>query len=313
VSQALPAPALAPATADGAKPRVVSTLLGHAHVEMALLCLGSLLDYSAEPLSLRIHDDGTLTAADLARLAAGLRDPEVVMRPEADERLAELLAAHPAARACRTGNPLALKLLDVVLLSDDAELAFCDSDVLFLRPFSGLFDLPPGCGTVLMSDPMQSYSVRSWHLLLEPRLRMPAHVCTGIIAYRRSCFDLDLVEWFLSRARYQFAPCWVEQTCWALLAQAAGCQLLDPEAVSIFVPGSQPSEGQVALHFVSPIRGLLEPFVASGAWRPPGSAPPEPIAVRSFAARHLRVPDLATTEVRRRFSRLAASVRPRPR
>ena len=53
----------------GAEPRLVSTLLGHAHVEMALPCLGSLLRFSAEPLRLRVHDDGTLTAADQERLA----------------------------------------------------------------------------------------------------------------------------------------------------------------------------------------------------------------------------------------------------
>ena len=297
--------ALPEATEDDQQPRIVTTLLGHAHVEMALLCLGSLLDFSAAPVRLRIHDDGSLTAADVARLAAGLPDPEVVMRPEADERLADLLADYPAARAFRAVNPLALKLLDVVLLSADAELAFCDSDVLFLRPFAGLFHLPPDSGTLLMSDPRQSYSVRSWHLLLEPRLRMPAHVNTGVIAYRKSCFDLDLVEWFLSHARYQFAPCWVEQTCWALLAQAAGCRLLDPEAVSIFVPGSEPSEWQVALHFVSPIRGLLAPFAAGGARRPSGSQMRQPVVIRSFAAPRLRAPHLATTEIRRRLSRLA--------
>ena len=53
----------------------VATLLGHAHVEMALACLGSLLRYSAEPLRLRIHEDGSLLAADRERLTAGLGSP----------------------------------------------------------------------------------------------------------------------------------------------------------------------------------------------------------------------------------------------
>lgn len=299
-----------PGAGENEHPRIVSTLLGHAHVEMAVLCLGSLLGFSAAPLRLRIHDDGSLSAADLERLAAGLGDSEVVPRREADERLAELLAAHPAARAFRAADPLALKLLDFVLLSDGAEIAYCDSDVLFLRPFCGLFHLPAEAGTVLMSDPRQSYSVRSWHLLFEPRLRMPAHVNTGLIAFRKSCFDLDLVEWFLSRAPYRYTPWWVEQTCWALLAQPGGCRLLDPEAVSIFVPGREPSARQVALHFVNPVRGLLEGFAGSGAWRPPGSGTDrEPVEVHSFPAPRLRAPDLAATEIRRRLRRLRPSVR----
>src|SRR5579864_7907589 len=98
-----------PSDRDDGTDRPVATLLGHAHVEMALLCLGSLLRFSATPLRLRIHDDGSLTRADLERLA-GLGQPEIVSRQEADDRLAEVLAARPATRAFRAANPLALKL-----------------------------------------------------------------------------------------------------------------------------------------------------------------------------------------------------------
>jgi hypothetical protein len=288
------------------RPLLVSTLLGHAQVEMALLCLGSLLRLTASPLRLRVHDDGTLTAADRERLAVGLDEPEVVGRREADDRLAGLLAAHPAARAFRAANPLALKLLDVPLLAAGDELAYCDSDVLFLRPFHGLFQLPPDAGALFMCDPQHAYSVRSWHLLAEPRLRLAGRVNTGIVAFRRRLFDLDLAEWFLSRPRYRFAPVWVEQTCWALLGQAAGCRLLDPAAVGIPVPGREPPAGQVALHFVSPVRGLLAPIAARLAERQTGC---EPVAVRSFAAPRLTAAALAVTELRRRLRRLRPPAR----
>jgi hypothetical protein len=286
--------------------RMVSTLLGHAHVEMAVLCLGSLLNFSACPLRLRVHDDGSLTAADLDRLAAGLDGPEVVSRREADARLADLLAAFPAARAFRAANPLALKLLDVQLLAAGDELAYCDSDVLFLRPFRRLFHLPPGAGALFMFDPRQSYSVRSWHLLAEPRLRLVGHINTGIIAFRRRLFDLDLVEWFLSRPRYHFTPVWAEQTCWALLGQPFGCHLLDPAEVGIPVPGREPPARQVALHFVSPLRGLLAHFAGRCGER---TVPEEPTELRSFPAPRLTAAALAATEIRRRLRRLRPPAR----
>jgi hypothetical protein len=288
-----------PGAGVGEGPRLVSTLLGHAHVDMALLCLGSLLARSRQPLRLCLHDDGTLTAADLERLAAALGGPVVVSRREADERLAGLLADRPAARAFRLANPLGLKLLDVPLLAAGEELAYCDSDVLFLRPFGRLFELPPGAGALFMSDPQNAYSVRSWHLLREPRLRLAAHVNSGIIVFRTGRFDLDLAEWFLGRPQYRFAPVWVEQTCWALLAQPAGCWLLDPEAVSIPVPGRPAAAGQVALHFVSPVRGLLASFA-----QPQGTAFQSPVELKSFPAPRLSAPSLAVTEVRRRWRRL---------
>jgi hypothetical protein len=296
------------------EPRLVSTLLGHAHVGMALVCLASLLRRSAGALRLRVHDDGSLTAADLERLAAGLGEPAVVARREADERLADVLATRPATRAFRAANPLAQKLLDVTLLADAGELAYCDSDVLFLRPFSRLFELPPGAGALFMSDRQNAYSVRSWQLAREPRLRLAGRVNTGIIAFRTRLFDPDLVEWFLSRPQYRFAPVWVEQTCWALLAQPAGCWLLDPEAIAIPVAGREAADRRrVALHFVSPVRGLLARY-AGGDGETPPAAPPdaageggeggetaEPARVRSRAARRLSAPALALTEVRRRL------------
>src|SRR5437016_4095173 len=185
------APAAAAGFAGGA-PRVVATLLGHAHVEMALRCLGSLLRFSADPLRLRVHDDGSLTPSDRERLAAGLAGPEVVSRQEADDRLAGLLAARPASRAFRAGNPLAL----------------------------------------------------------------------------------------------------------TLLAQQAGCRLLDPGAIGIPVPGRAPRPAQVALHFVSPVRGLLAAF---GAAAGPGETAPmaAPVELHSVAAPRLTAAALAASEARR--------------
>src|SRR4051794_8770884 len=102
---------------SAAPPLTVATLLGHAQVPMARACLASLLRRSAEPLRLRLHDDGTLTPADAEDLAAALDGAEVVWRAEADERLADHLALYPATRAYRAASPLALKLVDAALLA----------------------------------------------------------------------------------------------------------------------------------------------------------------------------------------------------
>ena len=287
------------------EPRPVSTLLGHAHVPMALLCLGSLLRESAEPLRLQIHDDGSLDREDLERLAAGLGEPAVVSRREADERLEDLLGVHPACRAFRRENPLGLKLLDTVFLAPAGELAYCDSDVLFLRPFAGLFALPEGAGALFMHDSQNAYSVRSWHLLRERRLRLAARVNSGVIAFRSRLFDLDLLEWFLGHPEYRFAPVWVEQTAWALLGQAAGCRLLDPAAVAFPVPGRAPRRGRSPSISSAPGGRSSRRSQRALGERPP-FARPEPVAIRSFPASRLTAPGLAATEARRRLGRLLA-------
>jgi hypothetical protein len=275
----------------------VASLLGHAHVEMAVLCLGSLLRGSAEPLALRLHDDGSLTAADRERLAAALNDPEIIPRAEADERVAEVLARRPGLAAFRRRNPLALKLIDAVLCAGP-ELAYCDTDVLFLRPFSGLF--PDGAGAVFMADHQNAYSVRSWHLLRHRRLRLPRHVNSGVIHFPTAAWDPDLLEWYLGRPEFGFAPVWAEQTAWALLGARIDCRLFDPQQIRIPDREMEDGEGIVALHFVGPVRSLL------AEWAGRGFADGPPVPIGRVAAGRCGVLDLALTEARRRLGRLSA-------
>ncbi len=273
--------------------RTVTTLLGHAQVDTALVCLGSLLRFSVEPLELRLHDDGTLRPEDLQRLEGGLGRFEVVSRVEADEAAAGVVARRPALAAFRRENPLALKLIDAVLLAGE-ELAFCDTDVLFLRPFSGLFRLSPGAGALFMSDRQNAYSVRSWHLLTRPRLALPRRANSGIVVYRTAAYDPDLLEWYLARPEHRFAQVWVEQTGWGLLGWQAGCRLIDPVQVAIPDPGQRTDKETVALHFVSPVRSLLAGYV-SRLQEPAGV----PVEIRTRPARRCRALDLALDEARR--------------
>jgi hypothetical protein len=278
----------------------VATLLGHAHVEMAIACLGSLLRYSAEPVHLRIHEDGTLTANDRARLEAGLDRFEFIPRAEADKRMADLLGGRPALRAFRQASPFALKVIDIPLLANGS-VAYCDTDVLFLRPFTGLFRFPgPEVGAIFMSDHQNAYSLRSWQLLRHPRLRLPSRVNTGIFHVRTRCFDPDLLEWFLSRPEFGFTP-WVEQTAWALLGARAGCRLWDPRMIRTPSSGEEASREAVALHFVTPLRGLL-PWILQRAQN--RTAEP-PLMLETVPARPCRPWDLGWTELRRRWQRHA--------
>lgn len=277
--------------------RTVATLLGHAHVEMAVACLGSLRRYCAEPLRLRLHDDGSLTPEDRARLEAALGSPACIPRAEADERLGELLATRPACLAFRSANPLGLKLLDVPLLAEGEEVAYCDSDVLFRRPFAQLFRLPSDAGALFQSDVQDAYSVRSWQVLLAPRLRLVRRVNTGIVVMRRSAFELDLVEWFLSRREFHRSPAWVEQTAFALLGARAGCRLYDPEQIAL--PHEASAADPVALHFVSPLRDRL-PAALREARDRQGELPSE---IRTVPTARCTALCLAAGEARRRMRR----------
>jgi len=243
-------------TASGERVRV-ATLLGHAQVPMAVRCLSSLLRLSAERLSLAIHDDGTLGESDRERLRAALRDPEFIARAEADARVEALLDRHPRTLRFRQENPLALKLIDGPLLEPGPVYRYCDSDVLFLRPFWGLFEMPADLDAVFMADSQNAYALRSWQLLGDRRLRLAGRVNTGLIVFRRQMFDLDRIEHVLARVRPGFAAVWLEQTCWAALAGPIRTALFHPRQIAF--PRAQRERGApVALHFISPLRSGWE-------------------------------------------------------
>lgn len=279
----------------------VRCLLGHGQVPMAAACLRSLLDHSVEPVALVLHEDGTLTPADRDLLASRLPGVSFVSRARADDEVAPSLARRPATRLFRQANPLALKLVDVAVLERSERVAYCDSDVLFLRTFSGLFPEPgPRLDAVFMSDYQNAYSVRSWDLALSRRLRLARRVNTGLFSVRRSAVDLDLVEWFLSRPRYRRTEPWVEQTCWALIAGGVATRLLDPAQIAFPFPGTDPRR-LVGLHFIGPLRHSFESWSRTAAASEPGRSP---IEVGTVAARRCGAGTLARTELRRLAARL---------
>ncbi len=285
------------------QPLEVATLVGHRNLEMSLRCLGSLLRHSADPLRLRVHDDGTLTFGDRERLVANLVGTRIVRRSEADDRVGPTLAGHPAARRFRSSNVLALKLFDVFHFSG-GRLQYCDSDILFLRPFRDLFHAEAaGAAALFMADWQNAYSLRSWHTLRFRRLRLPLRANTGVIQFNACELDLDLIEWYLSRPELAVTPVWMEQTAWSLLGFRAGCNIWD--ASQLRIPLTREADvDAVGLHFTSSSRHLLSGFHEAET---AGQPEREPVVMRSTSAKRCGFVNLAIGEGVRRYRRIRAA------
>jgi len=234
----------------------VRCLLCHAHVAMAIACLGSMRRACAEEYRLVLHDDGTLTQEDCERLMAQLSPVAIIRRPEADERMSALLADLPNARRYRLEQVYALKLFDLPLLSSAERLTIIDSDVLFLRRFSGLFSWQAPMR--FMADDINAYSLRPWQVLKFP---LPARLNAGITQFYRGAYDVEYLEWFVGQQQLHAIRGWIEQTAWAMLAQRQGCAVIDEDQVRLTHPRIGTDTKAVALHFVTPQRGLLPRFI----------------------------------------------------
>jgi hypothetical protein len=242
----------------------VHSLVCHRHVDMALMCLGSLLNFSQEPLNLIVHDDGSLTAEDGEKLQNGLKNTSIIWRSQADEQMESVLRNYPCSRKRRYEHPLRLKLLDIPLFSQ-TDIAYCDSDILFIKPFSGLFRWTDDKTSALfMTDHQEAFSVQPWQLIGKDSIRLCSRVNSGLMLIRKESYDLDFVEWFLSKDEFWNRPNWGGQTCMSALGYRIGCRLWDPKKIIMIQSQSDFSDEIVAGHFSSAVRHLLEAFSKHG-------------------------------------------------
>lgn len=287
----------------------VHGLVCHDHVNMALASFSSLLKFSIEPLQLVIHDDGSLTNDDREKLS-GLKDTTIVSRSEADELMNPLLKNHPHCYKIRYEHPMFLKLLDTALLSK-GDIAYCDTDVLFFRPFDGMFRWPNAeTSALFMRDYLEAYSVFPWHLLGVNKLALPSKVNAGLMFVRKSAYDLDFIEWFLSKKEFRSNPVHkMEQTCWAALGHRIGCRLWNPQQVVLMRPESTLTEQLVAGHFVKEVRYRFKEFLPQTECEAQES---KPVILETVPAQECDVMDLALNHIKRQSNRVRSYQRKIP-
>lgn len=245
----------------------VRTLLGAKAFAPSLLCLRSLVEYSADAVRLVVHEDGTLQEEHREAIRRICPAAQFVSRSAADAAVYELLAKYPHCLAFRRAEVMALKLFDIHLLAP-GPVAYCDSDVLFLRPYTGLFAPRHELAwPVFLRDTSHAYAVRPWRLRPFGRFKLVGFLNAGLTLAPTGYLDLDFLEWLLGNLSsdrvFARRRCWTEQTCWAALAARSGARLLDPRQVMVATPTMAGyTKETVAIHSVSTYRGQVFTFAS---------------------------------------------------
>jgi hypothetical protein len=276
----------------------VHSMLGHKHIALAARCLGSLARFSPDPVHFLLHEDGSVTEGDREAFLALVPGATFVLKKDADGPMNEFLARYPACRRLRDNLVFGLKIFDIQVLGTDANLAYTDCDILFLRPFTGMFEMPPDAkaGGVFMEDEKQAYCLTPMQLLRTPGLQLASRLNGGLLYFRRAAFDWDLMEWFLTHDEFKIHPYWKEQTAWSVLAQATGSWKWDVKQVRVIRTGRDLEGDDVAVaHFVSSYRTLLDTVPLEGT--APDAAP---VAIRSAPGKRCTYPVYVLDELRRK-------------
>lgn len=258
---------------DPDSPLPVASLVCKAHVALAVQGLGSLLRYARTPVALTIFDDGTLDDSDCERLLEAAPAARIIRGRDADARVAEALAAHPKCRELRAGIPMLRKLLDVPLLMREPYF-YCDTDVLFLRPFSlsAVREKLPG-EFIFMRDIREGYSAGLRQFIVHRHLAILTKANAGMSGVPFARYDLDFIEWFLSVEAFHVFPNMLEQTCWAAMPRGQGAAIVDDRQLFCFGRERAADADTVAVHFIGPAKAEMAKWEAFA--QPNDAAPVE--------------------------------------
>ncbi len=243
----------------------VYTLLGKKSLDISIQCLRSLLNRSATKLRLNILEDGTLSEENIQEIKVKLDDPIILRKNQREDFICEKLRSYPNCLSLRKNLVLSHKLFDLYFLSPDNTLHYVDSDILFLKPFAGLFENTDN-KNIFTEDIFNSYKIPFKFFFDKDKLLLPRKLNTGLFAFNRHQLDLDFLEYFLAKTYIRasnFETHWhAEQTCWGLLAMRSKSELIDDKQLSVFDKRVNNNYWNcIALHFVSTSRGCIHEYL----------------------------------------------------
>jgi hypothetical protein len=225
------ATALSPVPVATAADVEVHMLCGHRHVPMAIWAWWSLLRFCAGKYAAVLHSDGSLTAADIARFQKAFPGIRVEPAQSTDEIFAGVggKAAFPFLHQFREDLKLSRKIMDFHMLARGKVVIMLDSDILFFRHPTELFDAAEQCrtlgsGVAFNKDIGSMFSATPEILSAHYKRNVPECFNSGLVVLPR--FDLEglkTIEALVAAAE----PSWrknyfMEQTTLAVVSAALG-------------------------------------------------------------------------------------------
>ncbi len=247
-------------------PLIVQSLIGKKNLSFYLRCLRSLLSHCQEDLQLLIHEDGSLQEIDREETMIQLDEQATFSNPEeSEERTLDQLAGRPNCQTIRQNSLWGIEFFDPLFTDPSNPISFyLDADILFIRPFSGLFDNSVVEKSALFLQDVQwdAYCLRPWHLWgLGKRPKIARGITTALVCWDNRAIDWDYLEWFLGQFRYHAIPEWILPTAQAGLATRCHAKTVFPKQLPNLYPNALVSEETFGVHLLGSYREEWLPIV----------------------------------------------------
>ncbi|MEP7340415.1 MAG: hypothetical protein ABI977_21975 [Acidobacteriota bacterium] len=221
--------------------------------------LKSFYAVSGRKYALCIHDDGSLDDAARGALRQHFPAARLILRAEADAKLAEVLRDYPRCLKFRNTNLLAPKVFDFIAYLQSDRMGLFDSDLLFFQEptvyLRRVEDASYRKNTFNADCGGSAYSVEPDLVRQQLGFDLQPMVNSGLGLIHRDSIRWDWIEEFLALPGILDGHFWrIEQTIYALCSSRFGVELL-PEEYQVYLAqgiGTRPIR-----HYIGKIRHLM--------------------------------------------------------
>ena len=239
---------------------VVQTLIGKKQLTFYLRCLKSLVAFCQDRIELQLHTDGSLSQEDKDYIHAELDGWMVTITDcsENNSRVLDCLQGRPNCQKVRKDSIWGIEFFDPIFAFTEDPISFyLDADILFLRPFSGLFDRNQvkGGAVFLKDSQWDAYCFRPWQLLAgTKRLQVVKGITTGLVFWDKTVIDWDYLEWFLGEYHLHQIPEWIMPTAQAGMANRCEAKTIPPTQISNLYPNARIHDDTFGVHLLGSYR-----------------------------------------------------------
>ena len=259
---------------DSPTPLVVQSLIGKKQVDFYIRCLNSLLENCQEQIELLLHSDGSLTEEDQFHMLSKFEHKKVSFSKTKDsaQKTLDQLRGRPNCQKFRKESIWGMEFFDPLFANtDDSHSFYIDADILFRKPFKGLFDreVVKGGAIFLRDIQWDAYAIRPWHLFSWKRkLKIVHGITTALVCWDKRVIDWDYLEWFLGLTSCHKIPEWVMPTAQAGLAVHCNSKAASSDHILNMYPNAKIKDETFGFHLLGSFRKQwlpkMDQYIPSG-------------------------------------------------
>ena len=239
---------------------IVQSLIGGSQLPFYLNCLKSLVTFCQDRIELQLHTDGSLSQKDKDFIHTKLNGTTITITDSSENsnRVLDYLQGRPNCQKFRKDSLWGIEFFDPIYAFPEDPISFyLDADILFLRPFTGLFNWHQvKRGAVFLKDTQwDAYSFSPWQMLAgKNKPQAVKGITTGLVFWDKTVIDWDYLEWFLGEDHLHKIPEWIMPSAQAGLARRCDAKTIPPRQITNLYPNAQIHEDTFGVHLLGSYR-----------------------------------------------------------